>query len=270
LTVNTAVQGNSNLTIGGTGQFNSNLYVGEGIRVSGHTQFNSNVVAVGLIRTSSARYIAQWNGGWGASFNAAAGSSGPTTGFWQVGNNVYFGNSNYPNGDYIGDWYMRIDSDYTTTPRLSCRYPGVSYGTDDWIGFGWNNIVGGLASVTIDNGAWYSLANASDARIKQDIAPTKLDCLETVLQLPLVEYRWRDLRNPNRLRKAKAKADAPLKRIGVIAQELNKIFPDIVWAGDSQDDYLGKMWQIDQNNFLALLTGAIQQLEREIESLGGK
>jgi hypothetical protein len=130
------------------------------------------------------------------------------------------------------------------------QYTG-NYTTTNWIKFAWN---GTLVNVIVDNGgAIYSLANASDRRMKDEIAPSTYDCLDTVLQIPVRKFKWRE--------------DAKPVRAGLIAQEIAEIFPEGVMAGDDDEDHLGRVWQLEQNVLIAALIGAVQQLHAEIETL---
>jgi hypothetical protein len=207
-----------------------------------------------------------------------------SSGLWQNVQSCYLGNMSAA-GDYIGDWWWHADNDYTFTVRYGIRYPHAGMGTNNYFAFGWN-LWGGSINGSVDNGAVsYPFASASDSRMKQDIAPSRLDCLAMLEQLPLVEYRWREFpkspslcspapgfdipmaQDPWRLREAKARDDAPLKRVGLIAQQIAKIFPDGILEGDDFDDHPGRVWSIDHNNMLALCIGAIQQLQKEIVML---
>jgi len=150
-------------------------------------------------------------------------------------------------------------------------YASVAYGSSNAIAFGWATIGGypGNVAVSVDNGAAVMpLASAaSDVRLKSDIAPSSHDCLATVLQLPLHEYRWRTIPDPNNLRAARVLDNAPRKRVGMIAQEIAKVFPEGVMEGDTFDRRLGLVWSLDTNNLLALAFGSIQQLTARIASL---
>jgi hypothetical protein len=144
----------------------------------------------------------------------------------------------------------------------------IAYCTSTWFAFGWGAVIGGYPNVNVQNGAAvFTFAAYSDQRMKQDIAPSKLDCLATVKSLPLVEYRRRDIPDPAALREAHAKDGEPLNRVGMIAQQIAKLFPEGVTEGDDFDDRLGRVWGLDQNNMLALLVGAVQQLAREVEGM---
>ena len=145
----------------------------------------------------------------------------------------------------------------------------MAYGSSNGVGFGWGTNASYPSSVmvSVDNGgASYPLASAaSDERLKTDIVPSTLDCLATVRALPLHEYRWQahddpwDLTNPT--------PHPDLKRVGMIAQRVYEIFPEGVMKGDDHTDHMGLIWNIDQNNMIALLVGALQQLTTRVVTL---
>jgi hypothetical protein len=104
--------------------------------------------------------------------------------------------------------------------------------------------------------------------MKADIAPSKLDCLGTVGKLSLKEYRWRDLADLSQSwQKMQPLADTPLKRVGLIAQEVVEVFPDGVTQGDTTADKLGHVWNLEVNTMISLLVGAVQQLTKRVEEL---
>jgi hypothetical protein len=215
------------------------------------------------------------------------------TGLWQNGQSCYLANCD-GSGNYIGDWFWYVGNDYTFTPRWGIRYSNYGYGSSNQIGFGWGTYTAGYVTVSVDGGgAVYPIASASDSRMKQDITLSKFDCLATLEKLPLAEYRWRDyprsrldrgtdeaaaraghelpdFADPWRLREAKSRLNTHLTKVGLIAQQVAKIFPDGVIQGDNFDDHLGRVWCLDQNNMLALCVGAIQQLNKDVRELKQK
>jgi hypothetical protein len=163
---------------------------------------------------------------------------------------------------------------------MGIRYPNAAYGSNNAFAFGWYTgppaaTYAGV-SISVDNGAaWWPVANGSDARMKTDIAPSRLDALEVINKIQLREFRWIDVSEPSKLQKARAdkKIHGSLKRIGLVAQEVAKIFPEAVQPGDDHEDKLGAVWQIEQNIMIAALIGSVQQLTArvaELETGGGK
>jgi hypothetical protein len=147
-------------------------------------------------------------------------------------------------------------------------YPGAAYGGGNRFAFGWNNIIAGYISAVVDNGnVAYALANASDERMKEDIDYSTFDCLSTVLELPLRQFRWKDVSDTANLASARAAKDAPVVPVGVVAQEIHKIFPAGVFPGDDTEDKLGAVWGLDQNVMISLLIGAVQQLTKRVAEL---
>lgn len=172
-----------------------------------------------------------------------------TLAYMGVDNVIALGSSN-SNARILNAGQLTVDG-FGYFNSAGIQYTGP-YSTTNWIKFAWN---GTLVNVIVDNGgAIYALANAaSDRRMKDEIAPSTYDCLDTVLQIPVRKFKWRE--------------DAKPVRAGLIAQEIAEIFPEGVMPGDDDEDHLGRIWQLEQNVLIAALIGAVQQLHAEIETL---
>lgn len=155
--------------------------------------------------------------------------------------------------------------------NIGMRYDSGSYSNGHNVLFGYNNVYSGAGTASFNNGGavvWF--ANASDARLKTNIAPADFDCLGTARRIPLHQYDWVDVPDCWGLKKARRKLKLrkdPRRRIGVVAQEVIKVFPEGVVAGDNFETHLGRIWSLDHNNMIALLIGAVQQLSERIEEL---
>jgi hypothetical protein len=127
-------------------------------------------------------------------------------------------------------------------------------------------------SVYIDNAVAYPIASACDERLKFDIAPSSQPYLDTVLNIPLHEFRWKDHSDPGN---PVEDPNAPLVPIGLIAQEVYEVAPYLVTKGndvepgskESRNDVPLVAWNIDRNNMLAVLIGAVQQLSARVAAL---
>ena len=99
---------------------------------------------------------------------------------------------------------------------------------------------------------------ASDRRLKENIKDLDLNCLDLVNNINLREFSW--------------KADEEHKPvIGAIAQELKKVLPEkyaheFIGGQETDDEYLS----INDSKLVYLLIGAIQEQQKEIESLKAK
>ena len=146
--------------------------------------------------------------------------------------------------------------------------PHAAWGSWNQFAFGWNTASDSLARISVDNGgASYSLASASDRRMKDDIAPSEFDCLDLVSRLPVRQFRWRKFTDPWALADARVPDEAVMVRAGLVAQEIHEVFPEGVIPGDDFDDHLGRIWQLEHNVLIATLIGAMQQMHAEIETL---
>ena len=99
---------------------------------------------------------------------------------------------------------------------------------------------------------------ASDRRLKENIKDLDLNCLDLVNNINLREFSW--------------KADEEHKPvIGAIAQELRQVLPEkyvheFIGGQETDDEYLS----INDSKLVYLLIGAIQEQQKEIESLKAK
>jgi hypothetical protein len=219
---------------GGTLQLAGNIWVNGNVLYfsgGGNSYIQYNGSAIGL----SAAYVDCH-----APFHVYAGATIDTT--LNVSGQAAFGNSIICYGSGI-------------------QYPSLQSG--HWFGFGWN----GHLNCYVDGGYQGDIQGPSDARLKQDIAPSRLDALATICEIPLFEFRWKDLTEPSRLRPAPP--NAPLVPVGFVAQNLHEVFAAGAYQGGdprSRDD-ARKLWMVDTNVMLAALCGAVQQLAGEVAEL---
>ena len=115
-----------------------------------------------------------------------------------------------------------------------------------------NSIRLGNASVTVIGGqvAWTA---ASDSRIKKNIVNSNYG-LATVLKLRPVEYNL---------------TSNDLKQVGFIAQEVQKLVPEVV-TGKEGDLSKGEILGITYSNLVPVLTKAIQEQQKQIEDQNSK
>ena len=93
-----------------------------------------------------------------------------------------------------------------------------------------------------------SVATTSDERFKREIEPL-INSLSIITQLNPVKYNWID--SPTFHGKE--------KEIGFLAQELEKVLPNVVKTTDHK--------MVSYGNITAVLVGAIQELQEEIQRL---
>lgn len=93
----------------------------------------------------------------------------------------------------------------------------------------------------------------SDERLKKDIKPIdKEKAIEQIKKLRSVEFNW----NENSL------IDDPRLQLGFIAQEVEKVIPEAVIAGNAGDVYL-----LDKQVIIPVLVAAVQELTERLERL---
>ncbi|WP_395810080.1 tail fiber domain-containing protein [Daejeonella sp.] len=196
-------------------------------------------------------------------FNTASGTSalrGNTTGNNNTGTgeSALFSNTTGSNNTAIG--MNALQNNETGTLNTAIGFDaGVSSSNKDLtnttaIGNGArvtasNTIQLGNASVTTIGGqvAWTA---ASDSRIKKNIVNSNYG-LSTVLKLRPVEYNL---------------ISNDLKQVGFIAQEVQKLVPEVV-TGKEGDLSKGEILGITYSNLVPVLTKAIQEQQKQIEEL---
>ncbi|NDG54082.1 MAG: tail fiber domain-containing protein [Flavobacteriia bacterium] len=143
-----------------------------------------------------------------------------------IGDDIIVYGSNHPNGS--------IDND-------NCFYVGCTNGVHI---YGPLEVDGNI-SAEGDIVAFSS----SDKRLKENIQPIK-NCLNKVLSLDAIEFEWNN-----------KQSTYSGKDVGLIAQQVNKIAPEIV---SKRDD---GFYAMKYEKIIPLLVGAIKQQSQEIEKL---
>jgi hypothetical protein len=85
--------------------------------------------------------------------------------------------------------------------------------------------------------------SASDINLKENIKPLE-DSLNKVLQLNGVSFDWKETQQPS---------------VGVIAQELEKVFPELVRTGENKS--------VNYNGLIGVLIEAVKEQQKQIEEL---
>ncbi len=138
-------------------------------------------------------------------------------------------------GNAVGAWFQNASSGPAT---LYLRNTGSGYG---------------IFSEAPQNGGNSSWVNSSDARLKRNIEPLK-NALQNVLRMRGVSFDWRH--------DVEAKKNLPTKhQIGVIAQEVQEIYPEVV--ATDPDGYLA----VGYSNLVPVLIEAIKEQQLIIDNL---
>jgi Chaperone of endosialidase len=195
---------------------------------------------------------------WGAAVQIGLGGGVTTTGGLHVGTTANIVGAATAGGTVTGH------------NGLSAGNLGLhtSLGGEHWYAFHWN----GNVFVNINNATgWLQLTNQCDERLKQDIAPTRFDCLAAVEKIPLYQFRWRDNSTPGDIKPVGSTPET-LVPIGLVAQRVEEVAPSLIVkppappATAASDAPFNPM-QIDTNTMFAVLIGAIQQLAARVEQL---
>jgi len=128
--------------------------------------------------------------------------------------------------------------------------PAVKAQTDAdqvWVEIEGNLRLSGLAR-KIDGGGW---TVASDERLKRNVVPLT-DALQLLLQMRGVRFEWKD---------ANRTANVSDSQIGMVAQEVEKVFPD--WVSTDPDGYR----ELTVRGFEALVIEALRELATDLKDL---
>lgn len=139
------------------------------------------------------------------------------------------------------------DGEYHNVPGLRLKFgtPSVPPGIPGTGGTG--PVVGGGLRWTF-----------SDARLKNDIQPMEAGALHKIMQLTPCSYSYNNAAHPS--------LDAD-KQTGFLAQELQAVAPHLV----QEQELDGKNYlAVNYDAYIAYLTKAIQEQQREIEGIKAK
>lgn len=103
------------------------------------------------------------------------------------------------------------------------------------------------ASDTVNIWDFGTLSYASDAQLKENIKPTKMDCLSLIRKMELDEFNWKD--------------SGEFVPVGFTTQQLNEVFPSVVNHAPPDRPEGGIFYEsVNINVMLAMLVRAVQQL----------
>lgn len=91
-----------------------------------------------------------------------------------------------------------------------------------------------------------TITEASDQRLKEDIKPIN-NSLEKIMLINPVSFKWKDKTKDERT------------HLGVIAQDIEEIFPELVFTEENAEG----MKAVDYNGLIAPLIKAVKELKEE-------
>lgn len=165
-------------------------------------------------------------------------------------------------GGFLGDPYGAgiFGTCYSSLGNISVEgaYAGFFHGTV--------NVTGAVTAA--------SILTPSDYRLKHDIKALSNSCLDKVLNMNIVEFKYKQRefdvignQEENKGKRAlwydEESAFMKNKHYGFIAQELQMIYPDLVVEGE--DGYLG----VNYIEIIPLLVRSIQELNAKVEQYEG-
>lgn len=187
--------------------------------------------------TNGAQGTALWVN-WGDKWNVEGKQS------WYVMNNGAMIVNNRAN---INALYVTGDSYFTR--RLRAQGDGVDVGGSD---------VYGTASGIGTRVIWWSQINdvkssVSDERLKTNVKPTKINALETLNNIEMVEFNWIK--------------DGGFEKIGAIAQQVQSVEKTLVVNDTSDKNNPSDYLRISYYNCIPYLIKAVQELSEENDNL---
>jgi hypothetical protein len=200
---------------------------------------SSDIVATANNGTETSNYV---NLGINSSNYSSSGITGGinTAYLYSTGNDFVIGNST---DDKSLIFYTTTSG--TSTERMRITTAGLIPGQDNAYSLG--NSTNRWTAAWAVNGT----IQTSDARLKKNIHPLNYG-LKEIMQLNPVGYNWIDIKNKG-------------NKIGLIAQEVKKIIPEVV-AGNEAKETLG----MNYAEMVPVLINAIKELNNEINQLEAK
>jgi len=147
---------------------------------------------------------------------------------------LYAYNTNATSGDYAAIFALGANNNNTSSFFLNCTEPGVA-----------NRFA------IYGNGTYATL---SDQRLKKNVETARNGYLDDVVKLRVVKYNWN------------SQADGEAKELGVIAQELEQVFPGLIQESKAEDADTSYK-QIKTSVLPFILLKAMQEQQALIESL---
>lgn len=168
-------------------------------------------------------------------------------------------------GDLTADGILSVQGGAETGDMITAGGTGVYYNASNLAGdrfgiaFGWDNGAGNLTCIVNDdsNVDPYFVPDgyASDRRQKENIQPITAEVLEKIYGIKIYEFDY--------------KSDLPQSwlqgkhSIGVMADELETLFPEFVYSDDNPEKYK----QVVYSKMIPLLLGAIADLNARLSAL---
>ena len=181
---------------------------------------------------------------------------------------VYGVGQNAGSGANIGVAGVKGSSSMNGTGIFGCTFPAMVMGVSgNYAGLFWGDTkVDGTLTAT-------SIVQSSDLRLKENITPLNYrekNILDKVLNMNVIEYNYKKTIVPGLVltdsvsveeQQKMAGVNMEKKHIGLIAQELQDLFPTLVEEG--QDGYLA----VNYIELVPVLISAIQELKAELDEI---
>lgn len=217
-----------------------------------NNQFSTAIVVQGLGGAMS---------GTGLNFGVLGGSTSTTGDITSSKNSVgVIGSSASPNGAGVWATGPGVALYASTTSTTKAAVQAVSASASNGLAFfGTGNItVTGNNAVKAQGGSWNGM---SDARVKRNIEPYKRGLADLERVRP-ISYEYNGLGDT---------IDDGHRYVGVLAQELQKVFPEMVSSRTGKlhptDAAETDILMVDPSNFMYTLINAVQELHAQVNEL---
>ncbi|MDD2716462.1 MAG: tail fiber domain-containing protein [Candidatus Wallbacteria bacterium] len=229
-----------------------NLYLNYFQPTNTYLNYNGGNVAIGAVNPVYKLHVAgdiYANGGWLRTSGATGWFNETYAGGWYMTDATWI---RAYNGKYV--W---VDQVLGCNTGLTVGYGGAAPGS--WggaifagpVAIGTSNNSTGYALYV--NGYVYSYGYYSDVRFKKNITPLS-DSLEKISKLQGINFEWKKDKVPNKMFESG-------KRVGLIAQEVEKIIPEVVTTDN--EGFKGIYYE----KIVPYLIEAIKEQQKAIDSL---
>jgi hypothetical protein len=121
-----------------------------------------------------------------------------------------------------------------------------------------------IGTMYADQVFYNSLTKGSDIRIKENITPLN-NPIEKLMQISAYNYNLKEEFYPEQLPE-EVKANFTRKQIGFLAQELEKVFPELVIKPNTEEEF----YSVNYVDMIPVLVEAIKEQQSTIENLQNK
>lgn len=117
-------------------------------------------------------------------------------------------------------------------------------------------------------GGVFQIVDVSDSRVKDVHGPTKVDCLDVINRLNLIEHTFKPDKHERLFRKGK-KIERPKQRVALDALNCREVYPEMVVEMSDKLPDGSPVLGTARGQLIPVLVRAVQQLTERLEALEG-